>query len=236
MKLDLIIWNEEDYLEYLSYLKSLQDIKYLHFNKTLITSKYELLGIRVPILRGIAKEILKGDYTSFLKQIKRIYMEEVMVEGFIIAGITNEEEFDKYFLKYIDYIDNWSVNDSFCNSLSIMKNNPKKYFNVCKRLALKSDANHIRVGLVTILYNFIDDKHIDTIFNILDNLKVDSYYVNMAGAWVLCCCMVKYDKKTLKYLKVAKINTDLYKKALQKMRDSYRISAEMKKELKKLSL
>lgn len=236
MNFNLIMWDKNSYQEYLDYLVSLQDIKYLHFNSTLVSSKYELIGIRLPILRNIAKEILKGDYISFLKEIKHTYMEEIMVEGFVIAGLKVEEEFDKYFLKYIDYIDNWACSDAFCNSLVIVKNNPKKYFNICKRLTLKSDEFKVRVGLVTILYFFIDEKHIDTIYNILDNLKIDSYYVNMAAAWLLCECMIKYDKKTINYLKVAKINTDVYKKALQKMRDSYRISIESKEILKKFSI
>jgi len=236
MDFNLIIWNKDSYQEYLKYLVSLQDIKYLRFNKTLVTSKYEMIGIKLPILRGIAKKILKGDYISFLREVKHIFMEEIMVEGFVIAGLKTEEEFDKYFLKYIDYIDNWACSDAFCNSLVIVNSNPKKYFNICKKLTLKNNEFKVRVGLVTILYFFIDEVHIDTIYNILDNIKVDSYYVNMASAWLLCECMVKYDKKTINYLKVAKINTDVYKKALQKMRDSYRISVEDKEILKEFSI
>lgn len=55
-------WNKETYKKFAKYLMSLQDTKYRDFSKSLIlNSKYELIGIRTPIMRDIAKSIAKGN-------------------------------------------------------------------------------------------------------------------------------------------------------------------------------
>ena len=53
-------WNKESYKEFVKYLISLQDLKYKEFHSSLVlNSKYEMIGIRVPVMRNIAKEIVK---------------------------------------------------------------------------------------------------------------------------------------------------------------------------------
>ena len=66
-------WNEETYQEYVEYLKSFKDKKYKEFHERLTTTKYEILGIRVPMQRKIAKEISKGDIVSFLENTNEHY-------------------------------------------------------------------------------------------------------------------------------------------------------------------
>ena len=54
------IWNESNYKKYIELLFSLKDDKYKEFHKSLVlNSKYEMIGVRVPIMRNIAKEICK---------------------------------------------------------------------------------------------------------------------------------------------------------------------------------
>ena len=54
------IWNESNYKKYIELLFSLKDDKYKEFHKSLVlNSKYEMIGVRVPIMRNIAKEISK---------------------------------------------------------------------------------------------------------------------------------------------------------------------------------
>ena len=60
-------WNKKEYSLYIEYLKSMGDESYKKFHSKLTTTQYEILGIRVPIQRKIAKEICKGDIVSFLE-------------------------------------------------------------------------------------------------------------------------------------------------------------------------
>jgi len=228
-------WNKKEYETYIKYLKSLSDSKYREFHKSLTETKYEIIGIRVPIMRHLAKEKLKTDYLTFLKYCKDKYYEEVFIEGQVIAGIKDENIFLEHFYKFLPKIDNWAICDSFCNSLKRMKKDPDKYFPIVKELSLKDqEVFTSRVGLICILNHFIDEKYLKEIFTILDTIKSDEYYLNMAEAWLVCELYTKYPKETTKYLKKNKLNKFTHNKAISKIHDSYRISKEEKEYLNTL--
>lgn len=226
-------WNDKSYIKYINYLKSISEKEYKTFSSKLITSKYEMLGIRIPILRKIAKEVSKSNYIEFLKYVKNDYYEEIMIEGFVISNIKDEKLFDKYFYDYINKIDNWSLCDSFCNSLKIV-DNKEKYFNIFKDLTESNKEYYVRVGLIGILSHFVNDKYIKKIYNILDNINLDTYYVNMACAWLLCECVIKQRDKTIEYMKHSKLNDFSFNKGIQKCIESFRISTDDKKYLKSI--
>ena len=232
MNLNINKWTEEIYQEYLNYLISLGETKYGEFSSKLTPTKYELIGIRIPNLRQIAKNITKGDYQSFLEHSQDKYFEEVLIEGLVIASIKDEEVFIDYFNQYIKKIDNWAINDVFCNSIVLFKD--EKYFDLCLKLALSDSEFISRVGLISILSHYVSDNNLELIFNTLDNLKSDAYYTKMAAAWLLCDCYIKHPIKTNEYLKISKLNNWTYNKAIQKMKESYRVSKEDKEYLNKL--
>ena len=77
MQTELIIttWNKNEYKQFIKYLKSIQDIKYKEFHSSLVlNSKYEMIGIRVPIMRDIAKKIAKSNIEDFLEYAQNKYM------------------------------------------------------------------------------------------------------------------------------------------------------------------
>ena len=222
------IWNKETYQEYINYLISIKEDMYKEFHSKLCFTKYEILGIRLPIIRKIAKEISKTNYEDFLKLTKSKYYEEVLIECLVISTLKDESIFDKYFNKYIIKIDNWGICDSFCNSLNIVIKNPTKYFNLCKELSLSNEEFISRVGLIIILNYFIKQEYLKDIFNILDSITSDKYYINMAQAWLICELYIYYPQETEKYLKNNKLNNFTHNKSISKIRESYRILKEKK--------
>ena len=228
MDLKSMNWNKDNYLLFLDYLKSISEEEYKKFSEKITFTKYEMLGIRLPKLRGIAKDISNGDIASFLKVVKHSYYEEVMISLLVIASIKDMNELMKYFYKYISLIDNWALCDTFCNSLKIVSKNKEYFLEVIDKL-IKSDKTYdIRVGLILLLCYYVEEKYLDLIFNYLDSIKSDEYYVNMAEAWLLCEIFVKYEDKGLKYLEKNKLNKFTINKSISKIRDSYRVSKEMK--------
>ena len=227
--LDLpITWTNRTYREYIDYLLSIKEDKYKEFHSKLCFTKYEILGIRLPIIRNISKQISKTNYQDFLKYTNSKYYEEVLIEGLVISTIKEESIFDKYFNKYITKIDNWGICDSFCNSLNIVTKNPSKYFNICKELSLSQEEFISRVGLIIILNYFIKEEYLKDIFNILDSINSDKYYINMAQAWLICELYIYYPQQTEEYLKNNKLNNFTHNKSISKIRESYRISKETK--------
>lgn len=227
-------WNNKTYQEYINYLISIKEEKYKQFHSKLCFTKYEILGIRLPIIRKIVKQISKTNYEDFLKLTKSNYYEEVMIEGLVISNIKEEQLFNKYFNKYITKIDNWGICDSFCNSLDIVTKNPSKYFNLCKELSLSNEEFISRVGLIIILNYYVKEEYLQDIFNILDSIISDKYYINMAQAWLICELYIYYPQVTENYLKKNKLNKFTHNKAISKIRESYRISKEKKEYLNTL--
>lgn len=227
-------WNEKEYLEYVEYLKSLSDQNYKEFHSKLTTTKYEILGIRVPIQRKIAKFISKGNIISFLECSNNCYYEEVMIKGFVLGNIKEKEVLLKYLDDYVSLIDNWAINDGFCNSLKIVLKDKEYWFSYFSKYLKSEEEFRVRVGLIVFLSFYVEEKYLDEIFSLVDKITLDKYYVNMGIAWLLCECFTKYRDKTLKYLLKSKINTFTFNKTISKIRDSYRVSKGDKEYLKTL--
>ena len=81
---------------------------------------------------------------------------------------------------------------------------------------------------------YINDQYIDQVLQILNNIKLDKYYVQMANAWAISICLIRYYNKTLEFLKTTKIDDFTYNKGIQKAIESYRITKEQKDYLRTL--
>lgn len=73
-------------------LEQLSEEDYKKFNENLLPGTKHVLGVRMPKLRALAKEIAKGDFRAYLNEAyekisadKGSYHEEIMLEGLVIA-------------------------------------------------------------------------------------------------------------------------------------------------------
>lgn len=227
-------WNEDTYKNFIIYLKSLQDTKYKEFHSSLVlNSKYEMIGIRLPIMRDIAKKIAKNNIEDFLKYAQNNYYEEIMIQGLVISHIKEEKQFYKYFKNHIKKIDNWALCDSFCNSIKIVTKYENKYFKEAIKLSLDKREFMSRVGIVMILSHFLSEDKLNDIFNTLNKIQSDKFYVNMAEAWLICEMYIKYPNETRIFLGNNSLNRFTQNKAISKIHDSYRVSKEEKELINK---
>ncbi len=207
------------------HLISLKEENYKKFMEKLIPNTSNILGVRIPILKKLAKQIIKEDYNTFLYE-EELYFEEVMIKGFIISylKIDIEEKF-KLIKWYLPKITNWSLCDSFCSSLKIKEE--QLYFEFIQQFIDKGEYE-TRYVVVTILASFVKEDYIDKSFDIFDNIKSKDYYVSMAIAWAISKFFTKYKDKTLKYLNNNKLDTWTYNKALQKILETSNIDNDTK--------
>ena len=207
-----------------------------------------ILGVRVPILRDYAKKLAKEyEIHDLLTYIDNEYYEEIMLQGMLI-GLENDKDKNKvknkdirnikHILKdieeFVPKIDNWAVCDGFCTGLKITKKHKKEMWDFLQKYVTSDKEFEIRFGIVMILDYYITEEYLEKDFSIFDDIKSDQYYVQMAVAWAISICLIKFYDKTIKYLKHAKIDKFTYNKALQKTIESYRISDEQKAELRKI--
>lgn len=229
-------WQNKDinlFQEYLISLKN-KDEKKIEWTRNIVNTNLPVLAIPSKDLKKIAKEILKGNYLSFLEKAKFTYHENTIIYAYIINEIKDYTIQIKYLEYYSKIIDNWAS----CDALKLkIKNCEEKYLNLAKAYLNSKLCFQRRIGII-FLFSLLDkDNYLDEIFKILDSLYEEKeYYVNMAAAWLLCECVIKHRKKTYEYLENHHLNKFIINKAISKCRDSYRISEEDKNYLLKFKI
>lgn len=219
-------WNVKDYNNFINNLFKISDSEYKKFHSSLGVSN--VIGIRTPVLKSIAKDIYKGNYKEFLLLVGNSYYEENIIYAFIIRNIKDLDESIEYLEIYKNMIDSWASCDLFCSSYKIVKKN-KEYFYKFINDNIRSNNLWIRrLCFVLLLDYYIEEDYIDDIFILCDKYNTIDYYVQMAVAWLISVCFVKYRDKTIKYIKDNKLDNFTHNKAIQKIKESFRVSSEDK--------
>ena len=216
-------------------LFAMQDLKYKEFHGSLCPDMDNIIGVRIPKLREYAKELYKSNNLKDIK-IEDKYYEELVIQGMLIGFQTKESigEIIKQVEEFIPKINSWAVCDTFCAGLKITKKYQTEMFKVIKRYLKSTQEYQVRFAIVMLLDYYINDQYIDQVLQILDNVKLEKYYVQVANAWAISICLIKYYNKTLDFLNTTKIDDFTYNKGIQKAIESYRITNEQKEYLRTL--
>ncbi len=224
-------WTKKEYQNYLKYLKEIKEEDYAKFSKKIISTEYQMLGIRIPMQRKIAKEIQKGDVTSFLSCCGNNYYEEVLIEGLVIAGLKEKEVFEEYFEPFLLKIDNWAICDSVCSGLKIISKYPSFYFSKINEWLQRKEPFTVRVGLVLLLNFYMIEEYIPKILDLVSTIHREEYYINMAIAWLVAEITIRFPDMGLSFLKEKKLDSFTQNKTISKIKDSYRVSKSDKEKL-----
>lgn len=216
-------------------LFEIQDLKYKEFHGSLCPDMDNIIGVRIPKLREYAKELYKSNKLEDIK-IGDKYYEELVIQGMLIGFQTKApiEEVIKQVKEFVPKINSWAVCDTFCAGLKITKKYQTEMFKIIKEYLKSKQEYEVRFAIVMLLDYYINDQYIDQVLQILNNIKLDKYYVQMANAWAISICLIRYYNKTLEFLKTTKIDDFTYNKGIQKAIESYRITKEQKDYLRTL--
>lgn len=210
-------------------LLSLADEKYKVFSSGLIPGEDRMLGVRLPVLRDLAKEIAKGDWRDYLADAQDDTHEEIMLQGLVIGyAKAAPEEILSYTVKFVPKISNWGVCDSFCTGLKLSKKQPQLVWDFLAPYLNSGKEFEIRFAVIMMLAHFITDEYIDGVLSRLDQAHHDGYYVKMGVAWAVSVCYVKYPEKTMAFLRQCHLDDFTFNKSLQKILESYRVDQDAK--------
>ena len=210
-------------------LKTLCEDNYRTFNSKIIPTKQKMLGVRVPILRKMAKQIVKEDALGFVELDKKNSYELILLEGIVLSYMK------KPFLEIVPHVevfllkvDNWAQIDSVICNFKVDAKNETDVLYVVNRW-LKSDEEFVvRAGLIMLLDHYMKEENLEMIFEISQSVKHDGYYVFMANAWLISVCMAKFPIQTIEFFKSNTLDKRTQNKAIQKSRESFRVSKEHK--------
>lgn len=216
-------------------LFSMQDEAYRDFSGKLLPKGEVLIGVRLPDLKKLAKEIAKGDWEAFVSSYETAYFEEDMLKAFVLGHAkTDLSQRLSYIEKFVPTIHNWSVCDSFCAALKPLRKEPERVFSWLGPYLHSEKEYEVRFGVVMMLDHFLTDDFTGSVIERLDVVRHPGYYVKMAVAWTLSVMMAKYPQKTFSYLKDCRLDDFTFNKTIQKCIESRRIDEEMKAALRKM--
>lgn len=210
--------------------------KFDEFNNKIINSGVKTIGCTVPFMRNVAKQTTLAEVLTYPDHE---YYEVDLLKGIVVSSAKLPfDDKKKYLSRFVDQIENWAVCDS--STVKVAKKEADVYFDYFCDLCVSNKPFVTRYGIVNLMSNFLDDEHIDEIFaEFACVVTFGNYYVDMATAWLVATAMAKCRDKTVEYMegmgrKV--LNKFTYNKALQKMRDSFRVTPTDKEWTKKLKM
>ena len=215
----------------------LSDENFKKFHNNLCPNVDNIIGVRTPLLRKIAKDLSKNNYSLYLSNPSSDYYEEIMIEGLTIGYIKvdNETRF-KYIKEFIPKINNWAICDSFCNNLKFTKKNMDEMWNFIINYLSSTKEFELRFAIVMMLNFYITPEYLDKVLDILNNINHDGYYVKMAVAWAISFAYIRFPNKTLSFLQNNNLDKFTYNKSLQKIIESNRVSKEDKDLMRSMKL
>ena len=218
-------------------LESLAEPDFQQFMAKLIPNieQSKIIGVRLPALRKIAKQIAKGDWKYYLGEYPAKSYEEIMLQGMVIGYLKEDiEELLKQIEKFLPKMDNWSVCDSFCTGLKQTKKYPKEMWEFIGKYINDERTYFVRFSVVMMIFYYTDKEHIKQAFSYFDKIRHEDYYVKMAVAWAVSIYFIKMPEQTMTYLQNNRLDDFTYHKALQKIRESQKVDKETKEKIKEM--
>ena len=222
-------------------LKTLSDEAYKEFNDRILNApSMPTLGIRIPKLRELAKEAAKEPEGGWLDEMLRdhgscVYQEEHMLFG-MASGYrkASREEHAAMLDIWVPGVLSWADCDCSTSTYKWMEKDPEFWFSYLEKWLNSSREFELRFGVIALMDHFLNDRYIDEVLRRYADIRSEDYYVRMGIAWGVATAYVKYPEKVLGLLKEKKLDIWTHNKAIQKIRESYRVSREEKEELKLL--
>lgn len=218
-------------------LQEMADEKYREFHGKLIPGVDTIFyGVRVPALRKLAKQLVKGDWRGFVERTKDSDIYEMnMLCGMVTALAKCEfEEKLEYVKKFIPCINNWAVCDIVCGDMKDVKKNQKRMYEFIQPFFSSEEEYEVRFAVVILMQYFLTEEYIQDVLKIYDGIRHEGYYVKMAVAWGISLCFIKYRDITLRYLSSCSLDDFTYNKSIQKIIESFRVRDEDKQMLRKM--
>lgn len=209
-------------------LFALSDSGYRDFHSRLMpgTDIDTVIGVRVPFVRKLAKELIKeGKADEFIKELPHRYYEENNLHAFIVAEIKDFETLITQVQRFLPFIDNWATCDSF---------RPKAFNKNAEKLLpyifswLKSEEEFtVRFAIEMLMVHFLDERYDEVYPKAVSEIKSDKYYINMMIAWYFATAFAKQRDSISPYIKENRLPEWVHKMTVRKIRESKRTDYDL---------
>lgn len=226
-----------EYGRVIAELKANADLKYKEFNDRIINCDYPSIGVRVPIIRKLAKSVKKENRKATLDEFfstnDKVF--DIVLCMALIATEKNDYEWTRECLKKIvPKFGSWAHTDTVVPTLKWTE--PRRLLTDFEYM-LDGGTYEVRFYVICLLDYCLNDEYIDFALNTLtERVRFGDYYVDMATAWTVAEALVNNWDKAVCVLENRRLPPFIHNKSIQKARESFRISDDKKRYLQTLKV
>ncbi len=219
---------------------------YQKFSAGLIPGVENMLGIRLPQLRKLAKDIAKGDWKAAIKD-EDFYFEERMLRGMVLSYASKDmDEMLPYIEAFIPLVDNWSICDSVFMGMEIFQRDRERTWKFIEPYLRSHSEFEVRVALIIMMQHLLKCNqngkkiprlrvvdvadmenvseaaglYVERVLKTVDQVDTTDYYASMAASWLIAEAFCCYPYYTYEYMKNSNLDDRTYNKGIQKIVES----------------
>lgn len=212
------------------------DAEYKAFNDPIVNCEYPTLGVRTPVIKKLASSVALADrddvLDGFFADGEPTY-DTVLFAGCLAAKKGDYEKTRCHLARIIPLFRSWAHVDCVVPCLRWVDKDG--FLNDFSYL-LDRDGQYETRTYIIFLFECLTDERVEFVLETLKTVRYGRYYVDMAAAWLLAECLVKFYDKTLKLFEAPVFPVFVHNKAIQKARESFRISPDVKAYLNTLKI
>ncbi len=209
-------------------LFSLQDKKYRDFHRSLVPGVGDnyIIGVRMPLLRRLAKEI---DPEEIISVLPHTYYEENQLHSILLSDMKDYDECLRQVERFLPYVDNWATCDSL-RPRCFAKHSADLLPHIRRWMATKHVFT-VRFGIGLLEAFCLDSAFREEHLHWVASIKREEYYIRMMQAWYFATALAKQWEATLPIIPT--LPDWVRRKTIQKACESFRVSDGHKSALKK---
>lgn len=212
--------------EILARLQDMAEPEYARFSASLIPDPPPILGVRLPKLRALAKELAKAlpREPALWQALEGPYLEQALLHGMLLgaARLPDEERMEQL-ERFLPRVTNWSICDSTAVSCKWMAKIPDVWLPWLTALARRNEEFPARFGIVCLLDHFTSTPEgRRTTLDACTAARCPALYTRLGIAWAVSIAAVKEPELGIAYLQKDTLDDFTHNKAIRKICESLR--------------
>jgi len=208
--------------------KRAASVEYVRFQQKILRTDKKIIGVRTPDMRDIIKRH-RGEYYSF-KNFPDEFYEVAFIKIGLAADLSYAELINEL-PNIISVMDCWALTDAFASPA--IKNNRADFKKYIEKYIYSDGVFSRRVAIIILLKYYLDGEYAPYALKCVERCDRVPYYVSMAAAWLVAEAVIK-NCGGIELLKSGSLDKLTQNRAIQKSRDSFRLTSAQKEELKQL--
>lgn len=215
-------------------LRARSEEVYRRFTCTLIPglSPAKILGVRIPLLRRLAKQLLRespAQVACFFEELPHFYYEENNLHGLLLAEQKEFGQTLRLLDAFLPHVDNWATCD--LTRPAVFKKKKSELLPSLHSWLASEHEYTLRFAIGMLLTHYLDEAFRPDYLETVASLRHQAYYVKMMMAWYFAEALAKQYGATLPLLEQGRLEPWTHNMAIQKAKESRRISAAQKEYL-----